>query len=119
MDPKTGIYYMFYTCFHKGTYGQSGGSLCLASSKDPTKGSDSWTRHGTAFPGNHKSGALLIRDSPPHYLISGAGQINIAKSDDLLKWELGPEFINDTACERFFLPLLSETESRDTIEVRF
>lgn len=121
MDPKTGIYYMFYvrlpvrlgflslsvcssvapglcqTCFHKGTYSEgAGGSLCLASTKDPTS-SSSWTRHGTAFPGNHKSGALLIRDSPPHYLISGAGEIHIAKSDNLLKWELGPLFINDTA----------------------
>lgn len=129
MDPKTGIYYMFYvravvlelaldldlatvqraifladkrvcamqTCFHKGTYSDgAGGSLCLASTKDPSS-STSWTRHGTAFPGNHKSGALLIRDSPPHYLISGAGEIHIAKSDDLLKWELGPLFINDTA----------------------
>jgi hypothetical protein len=98
MDPKTGIYYMFYTCFHKGIYPEgAGGSLCLASTKDPTKDSASWTRHGTAFPGNHKSGALLIRDSPPHYLISGAGEIHIAQSDDLLKWELGPLFINDTA----------------------
>ena len=57
---------MFYTCFHKGVYNvsgvpQKGGSLCLASTKDPMK-RESWSRHGTAFPGNHKSGALLIRD---------------------------------------------------------
>jgi predicted GH43/DUF377 family glycosyl hydrolase len=93
LDPKTGIYYMFYTCFNKDG---AGGDLCLATSKNPTV-STGWTRHGTAFPGDHKSGALLIRDTPPHYLISGAGQIHISQSDDLLKWTLGPLFINQTA----------------------
>ena len=67
----------------------------LASSKTPLQ-TDSWERHGSVFPGNHKSGALLIRDQPPHYLISGAGQIHIAKSDNLLDWTLGPLFINST-----------------------
>lgn len=48
------------------------------------------------FPGNHKSGALLIRDSPPHYLISGAGKIFIAQSNSLLNWTLGKPFIHET-----------------------
>lgn len=102
LDKATGTYYMFYTCFHKGTYRDpegakmTGGSLCLASTKDPTT-TEGWTRHGTAFPGNHKSGALLIRDAPPHYLISGAGQIFISSSDDLTKWTLGEPFINQTS----------------------
>ena len=49
------------------------------------------------FPGNHKSGAILIRESGPHYLISGAGQIHISNTTDLTKWELGPLFISKTA----------------------
>ena len=83
-----------YTCWAKnGT-----GALCLASTKDPTSAaSSSWTRHGPVFPGNHKSGAILIRESGPHYLISGAGQIHISNTTDLTKWELGPLFISKTA----------------------
>ena len=47
-------------------------------------------------PRSHKSGALLIRETAPHYLISGAGQIHIAQSDNLLNWTLGPLFIAKT-----------------------
>ena len=58
LDPKTGVYYMFYTCFHKGTYRNpadpegpavSGGSLCLASTKNPTR-TDGWTRKSARAP---------------------------------------------------------------------
>jgi len=49
------------------------------------------------FPFDKQSGALLIRDEPPHYLISGAGEIFIASSDNLLNWTLGAPFINATA----------------------
>ena len=58
LDPKTGVYYMFYTCFHKGTYPDpadpegpavSGGSLCLASTKNPTR-TDGWTRKRARAP---------------------------------------------------------------------
>lgn len=92
LDRATGIYYMFYTCYAKA----HGPTLCLASTTDPTS-PDGWTRHGTAFPGEYKSGALLIRDEPPHFLIQGAGSIHISNSTDLLKWERGPLFINETA----------------------
>ena len=88
-DSNTGVYYMMYTCW--GDQAQ----LCLASTRDPTR-PDGWTRHGLAFPGEHKSGALLIREQPPHYLISGAGSIYISKSDNLLNWTLGDLFINGT-----------------------
>ena len=90
-DPATGIYYMFYTCWSK----TGAGFLCLASTRNPTS-TEGWTRHGPAFPGNHKSGAMLIRDAPPHYLISGAGEIFMAKSDSLLNWTLGTSFITKT-----------------------
>ena len=99
-DPATALYYMFYTCWAKnGT-----GSLCLATAKNPTKSQadgGGWVRHGAPFSGNHKSGALLIRDAlsapgTPNYLISGAGKIHISNSTDLLKWDLGPLFITKT-----------------------
>lgn len=90
-DHRSQLYYMFYTCVPKA----GPGSLCLATSPDPTSASG-WTRHGPAFPGEHKSGALLIRDRPPHYLISGAGRIFISRSDSLLNWTLGDPFINQT-----------------------
>ena len=98
-DAASGIYYMFYTCYGDGGRGSvlptHGGNragqtrtytLCLATTSDPT--SNRWTRHGAAFPGEHKSGAMLIRDSPPHYLISGAGRIMISKTSNLLNWTL-------------------------------
>lgn len=89
-DHTTGLYYMFYTC-----WGDGGPVLCLATTRNPTA-AGSWTRHGQQFPGSHKSGALLIRETGPHYLISGAGQIHIAQSDNLLNWTLGPLFISKT-----------------------
>jgi predicted GH43/DUF377 family glycosyl hydrolase len=95
-DEESQLYYMFYTCWAKNKLG----TLCLATTADPTS-SGGWTRHGAAFGGNHKSGALLIRDeqskpSTPHYLISGAGEIHISHSKNLLNWTLGPLFINET-----------------------
>tara|TARA_B110000208_G_scaffold88174_1_gene111336 strand:+ start:104 stop:1177 length:1074 start_codon:yes stop_codon:yes gene_type:complete len=95
-DEESQLYYMFYTCWAKNKLG----TLCLATTADPTS-SGGWTRHGAPFGGNHKSGALLIRDeqskpSTPHYLISGAGEIHISHSKNLLNWTLGPLFINET-----------------------
>lgn len=82
---------MFYTCWHKNRDAE----LCLASSTDPTS-SKGWVRHGVTFPGSHKSGALLIRDEGPSFLISGAGVIHISNSSDLLNWKLGPAFITES-----------------------
>lgn len=87
-DEKTGTYHMFYTC-----YGESKGSadgsvlLCQAISTNPTDPS-SWRRLGPVFPSiqDSKSASLLIRDSPPHYLFWGAGQIRVAMSDDPNTW---------------------------------
>lgn len=39
---------------------------------------------------------MLIREKPPHYLISGAGEIFLAKSNSLLNWTLGDPFISKT-----------------------
>lgn len=91
-DPASGTYVMFYTCWAK----DGKGELCVATSADPTDKAK-WTRHGPAFPGSHKSGALLVRDAPPHYLISGAGKIYAAQSDSLVgNWTLGELFIKQT-----------------------
>eukprot|EP01051_Picozoa_sp_SAG22_P002378 SAG22_NODE_104_length_20159_cov_5.877517_17_plen_230_part_00 len=72
--------------------------LCLATSKDPTS-AGAWEHRGRVFdgPGGSKSGALLIRETGPHYLIWGAGTISIAASDDLLNWSEGTRFITETA----------------------
>ena len=35
---------------------------------------------------DHKSTALLLRPSPPHYAIVGTGDVSIWESDDLLTW---------------------------------
>lgn len=90
-DHATRTYYMFYTCWDQ----QKRVHLCLATTDDPTS-PGGFTRHGSPFPGNHKSAALLIRESAPHFLISGAGQIFIAQSGSLLNWTLGAPFINQT-----------------------
>ena len=36
------------------------------------------------MPGADKSGALLIRDAPPHYLLWGDQSVHLATSDDLV-----------------------------------
>eukprot|EP00698_Gefionella_okellyi_P004417 TRINITY_DN14077_c0_g1_i1.p1 TRINITY_DN14077_c0_g1~~TRINITY_DN14077_c0_g1_i1.p1 ORF type:complete len:363 (-),score=69.96 TRINITY_DN14077_c0_g1_i1:261-1349(-) len=81
-DESTGIYYLFFTC-----YGKSTVLLCQAYSKNPTDPS-SWTTVGPVFPQTQgsKSGALLIRDQPPHYLLWGDEQIRIAQSSNLTHW---------------------------------
>lgn len=82
-DASTGLYHLFYTC-----YGSGGPFLCHATTTDPTAPfPGSWTRYGKVFPAlpaGTKSGALLIRDSPPHYLYWGAGRIALATSTDLV-----------------------------------
>jgi predicted GH43/DUF377 family glycosyl hydrolase len=85
-----GQYYMFYTA-----YNGSSILLSLATTPDPTS-SQKWTRHGAVFPNNQnsKSGALLLRPSPPHYLLWGDQTIRIAKSDDPTVWpDIGDVFL--------------------------
>ena len=81
-NPDDGQYYMFYTA-----YNGSSILLSLATTPDPTS-SDKWTRHGPVFPTyqNSKSAALLLRPSPPHYLLWGDHTIRIAQSDDPAVW---------------------------------
>lgn len=82
-DSATGLYHLFYTC-----YGVPGAYLCHATTANPTAPyPGNWTRLGLAVPTfgrDSKSGALLIRPSPPHYLYWGAGVIHLATSDDLV-----------------------------------
>lgn len=76
------LYYMFYTA-----YNGSSILLNLATTPNPTI-STGWTKRGPVFPSvsNSKSAALLLRKSPPHYLLWGDHDIRIAKSDDPLTW---------------------------------
>lgn len=74
---------MFYTA-----YNRSHALLSLATTSNPTsiKG---WKRHGPVFPyvhGRTKSGALLLRPTPPHYLLWGDSHIRIAKSENPRRW---------------------------------
>lgn len=82
-DPATFLYHLFYTCYSK----EKGAFLCHATTTDPTApiATAKWTRYGAVFPDQpgSKSGALLIRPAPPHYLIWGAGVIALATSPDL------------------------------------
>ena len=86
LDESTGLYHLFYTCYSSSL----GPRLCHATTTDPTAPYPGvWTRLGDVFPADGpgtKSGALLIRPAPPHYLIWGAGHISLATSDDLTNW---------------------------------
>lgn len=74
------------------------GVLCLATSRDPTN-STGWIQRSVVFPGRSKSGALLLRETGPHFLYWGAGKIHITASSDPAKWTEGTEFIVSTAFE--------------------
>ena len=91
-DPSTSLYHLFYTCYSSAI----GPRLCHATTLDPTAPyPGAWTRHGEVFPSagpGTKSGALLIRPAPPHFLIWGAGVIHLATSDDLVNFTT----VNDT-----------------------
>ena len=71
--------------------------LCHATTLDPTAPYPGvWKRLGAVFPQSEgsKSGALLLRPSPPHFLIWGAGTIAFATSDDLVHFTTTiPQFI--------------------------
>jgi predicted GH43/DUF377 family glycosyl hydrolase len=70
--------------------------LNLAKTKNPFE-RDSWVRLGPVFPQyqNSKSGAILIRDSPPHYLFWGDSDIRVAKSDNITIWkDIGEIFLS-------------------------
>lgn len=84
-DPLSQRYYMMYTAVGNTSKPVQ---LSLASTRDPTQASG-WTLHGPVFPtapSGSKSGAILVRQSPPHYLFWGAGTIRYALSDDLIHW---------------------------------
>jgi hypothetical protein len=74
---------MMYTA-----YNGSSILLSLAKSKTPFE-RNSWQKLGPVFPDyqNSKSGAILIRDSPPHYLFWGDSDIRVTKSDNISKWD--------------------------------
>jgi hypothetical protein len=75
----TGLYHLFYTCYGVG------GRLCHATTRDPTAPyPGAWTRLGGVFGVGTKSGALLLRPAPPHYLYWGDSHIHLAVSQDLV-----------------------------------
>ena len=96
-DAVTGVYYLFYSCHPGPGAGAEEQLQCVATTLDPSN-SSGWTRHGTVgLPANARSGALLLRESGPHYLFWG-NPIQVSSSHDPLRWpEPGPVLINGTA----------------------
>jgi predicted GH43/DUF377 family glycosyl hydrolase len=88
-DSSTGIYYLMYTAVGAPTSPDRTYDVLLAeaSTKTPLD-PNSWQRYGAVFPGvqDSKSGAILRRQQPPHYLYWGAGVISLATSSDLVSW---------------------------------
>ena len=63
---------------------------------------------GSVFGLGTKSGALLIRPAPPHYLYWGDSRIALATSDDLVKFTtINSSFIT-TRSDAFFDTVLVE-----------
>jgi len=96
-DSKTTTYYMLYSAVEdNGTAVISRLALATANESDVDQESG-WVRHGPVFPqiGWSKSGAMLIRDAPPHYLFFGDSSLvdglQWATSNDLLNWTLQPD----------------------------
>lgn len=98
-DPRlavlpNGTYLLFYTQYGHDEQGNTLVNLALAATEDPTTNTN-WTRFGPLFPElpHSKSGALLVRDQPPHYLYWGDTSITVATSDDLVNWTNHEVFI--------------------------
>ena len=88
---------MFYTAYNGEDI-----LLSLATSPNPTSPNE-WTRHGAVFPNEQgsKSGALLLREQEPHYLLWGDHDIRIAASNDLTDWPDTGEVILSTRSDHF------------------
>jgi len=91
--------------YHNGTIMSR---LALATTTNPS--TKNWKRHGILFPnlghgGWSKSGAMLIREKPPHYLFFGDSSyepgLQVATSNDLLNWSLRPGTMLDMRKDKF------------------
>ena len=76
--------------------------LSLAKSLNPFD-RKSWQKLGPVFPSyqNSKSGALLIRPQPPHYLFWGDSDIRVTKSDNLSHWDSIGDIILSPRADHF------------------
>ncbi|GAV09226.1 hypothetical protein RvY_18800 [Ramazzottius varieornatus] len=95
-----GLYYMFYTAYNRDK--DNSVFLSLATTPDPTS-PHNWTRHGPVFPTERgsKSGALLLRDQAPHYLLWGDLDIRIAESNDPKRWPTVGDILFSPRSNRF------------------
>jgi predicted GH43/DUF377 family glycosyl hydrolase len=66
---QNGTYYLLYSAVEQNATAITS-RLALATSRTPQIAA-SWKRHGVLFSFWSKSGSLLIRDAPPHYLFFG------------------------------------------------
>lgn len=95
-DPATRQYYMFYTAYGQKPDGSNSVLLCEAVTTNPSSASK-WKRLGPVFPSmqGSKSGALIVRDTGPHFLLWGDTSIRIALSDRLDSWpDVGQVFMS-------------------------
>ena len=81
-NPSDSLYYMMYTA-----YNGSSILLSLATSKNPFD-RNSWNKLGPVFPNyqNSKSGSILLRPQPPHYLFWGDSNIRVTTSNNISHW---------------------------------
>ena len=108
LDPLTGVYYLFYTCYNSGRTLPRRRiprvTLCLATTRNPTS-SSRWTRHGPlGFGENSKSAALAFGYERPgaergeHLLYWGSGAIRLSRSRNLSHWaDRGQPFLTNTS----------------------
>jgi predicted GH43/DUF377 family glycosyl hydrolase len=108
-DPRiifyNGTYYMLYSAVQD-YYFFAFSRLALATSVNPAD-PKSWNRYGPLFNWAlwSKSGAMIVRDPPPHYLIFGDTNwfngLQMAISKDLISWHQLPGTILDIRPDKF------------------
>lgn len=71
-DPNTNTHFLLYSAVESNATAVTS-RLALATATTQPNRASGWTRHGALFPalGWSKSGAMLVRAAPPHYLFFG------------------------------------------------
>jgi predicted GH43/DUF377 family glycosyl hydrolase len=104
MLPDNQTLLMFFTAVNMETNGAARAKLSLASCNISASATCSnWTLHGALFPNTFwsKSGALLIRDEAPHFLLWGDTNITIAATSDFFHYENWNETVIGTRSDHF------------------
>ncbi|UJR23715.1 hypothetical protein I4U23_026696 [Adineta vaga] len=106
-DPRVvlyeGTYYLFYTAVSKTTDDRWRAQLALATCNNDCLKKASWNIRGPLFPDVFwcKSGSLLIHNSTHRYLFFNDSNIAIARTNDLVHYELTNDFLLRTRSDYF------------------